>query len=53
MEVQQWIKSQLIDLDAKRKVQTVATADVHYLMHEDAYDALPCTQSGDSLKNPT
>jgi len=54
LDIQQKIIPQLAELAAKRKLPTVATGDVHYLMHEDAraHEALLCIQSGDSLKNP-
>src|SRR3954466_14174751 len=54
LEVQARILPQLAELAAKRKLPTVATGDVHYLLHEDAraHEALLCIQSGDSLKNP-
>src|SRR5579884_1248973 len=53
LDVQQRILPQLVELAAKRKLETVATGDVHYLRHEDAraHEALLCIQSGDSLKN--
>jgi DNA polymerase III subunit alpha len=54
LDVQQRILPELAALAAKRKLPTVATGDVHYLMHDDAraHEALLCIQSGDSLKNP-
>jgi DNA polymerase-3 subunit alpha len=54
LDVQQRILPELVALAAKRKLPTVATGDVHYLMHDDAraHEALLCIQSGDSLKNP-
>jgi DNA polymerase III subunit alpha len=54
LDVQQRIIPSLAELAAKRNLPTVATGDVHYLMHEDAraHEALLCIQSGDSLKNP-
>src|SRR5438309_11109059 len=54
LEVQQRIVPALVELAAKRSLPTVATGDVHYLLHEDAraHEALLCIQSGDSLKNP-
>jgi DNA polymerase-3 subunit alpha len=54
LDIQQRIMPQLAELAAKRNLPTVATGDVHYLMHEDAraHEALLCIQSGDSLKNP-
>ena len=44
----------LAKLAAETGLPLVATGDVHYLRHEDAYshEALLCIQSGDSLKNP-
>ncbi|HEX3453137.1 MAG TPA: DNA polymerase III subunit alpha, partial [Gaiellaceae bacterium] len=44
----------LAKLAADTGLPLVATGDVHYLRHEDAYshEALLCIQSGDSLKNP-
>jgi DNA polymerase-3 subunit alpha len=54
LDVQQAIVPQLAALAEKRGLPTVATGDVHYLLHEDAraHEALLCIQSGDSLKNP-
>src|SRR3954451_5234259 len=54
LDVQQRINPLLEQLAAKRGIPTVATGDVHYLLHEDAraHEALLCIQSGDSLKNP-
>ena len=54
LDVQQRILPELAALAAKRNLPTVATGDVHYLMHDDAraHEALLCIQSGDSLKNP-
>src|SRR5438105_444608 len=54
LDVQQRILPELAALAAARKLPTVATGDVHYLMHDDAraHEALLCIQSGDSLKNP-
>jgi len=54
LDVQQRILPELAALAAKRNLPTVATGDVHYLMHSDAraHEALLCIQSGDSLKNP-
>jgi len=54
LDVQQRINPQLVELAAKLELPTVATGDVHYLMHDDAraHEALLCIQSGDSLKNP-
>src|SRR5690348_3805754 len=54
LDVQQRILPELAALAGKRNLPTVATGDVHYLMHEDAraHEALLCIQSGDSLKNP-
>jgi DNA polymerase-3 subunit alpha len=54
LDVQQRILPELAALATKRNLPTVATGDVHYLMHEDAraHEALLCIQSGDSLKNP-
>ncbi|MBV8064210.1 MAG: DNA polymerase III subunit alpha [Actinobacteria bacterium] len=54
LDIQARILPQLAELAAKRGLPTVATGDVHYLMHEDAraHEALLCIQSGDSLKNP-
>src|SRR5579862_3962530 len=49
LEVQQRILPELAALAAKRNLPTVATGDVHYLMHEDAraHEALLCIQSGE------
>jgi DNA polymerase-3 subunit alpha len=54
LEVQQRINPELAALAGKRCLPTVATGDVHYLLHEDAraHEALLCIQSGDSLRNP-
>jgi DNA polymerase III subunit alpha len=54
LDVQQRILPELAALATARKLPTVATGDVHYLMHSDAraHEALLCIQSGDSLKNP-
>src|SRR4051794_31556979 len=54
LEPQQRINPQLAKLAEATGLPLVATGDVHYLRHEDAFshEALLCIQSGDSLKNP-
>lgn len=54
LEPQQRINPQLAKLAETTGLPLVATGDVHYLRHEDAFshEALLCIQSGDSLKNP-
>jgi DNA polymerase-3 subunit alpha len=54
LETQARINPPLAKLAADAGLPTVATGDVHYLLHEDAraHEALLCIQSGDSLKNP-
>src|SRR5262245_1202517 len=54
LETQARINPLLAKLAADAGLPTVATGDVHYLLHEDAraHEALLCIQSGDSLKNP-
>ncbi len=55
LPVQQQLVPQLAELAAKRRLELVATGDVHYLEAADAasHEALLCIQSGDSLKNPS
>jgi DNA polymerase-3 subunit alpha len=54
LPIQQEINPRLVSLANGLELPLVATADVHYLRHEDAkaHEALLCIQSGDTLTNP-